>query len=161
MSLETGKKIVRVLSAKATKIQVQKTRPLSGVSPINFTRKQLIENVYNSQGSDFRRVVSARQPSNNFISQNLEQNRPVRKSSMGKARQKEEMASQILMLKQTINKLVEQVSQQKGKVESMRKKNLKYSKILTMEYEDEKQWDSHALSNHLVAGIKNMYDNLK
>jgi len=39
MSLETGKKIVRVLSAKATRIQVEKTRPLSGVSPINFTRK--------------------------------------------------------------------------------------------------------------------------
>ncbi len=72
MSLETGKKTVRVLSAKATKIQVEKTRPLSGVSPINFTRKELIENVYNSQGSDFRRVVSARQPNNNFISQNLE-----------------------------------------------------------------------------------------
>jgi hypothetical protein len=38
---------------------------------------------------------------------------------------------------------------------------MKYSKILTMEFEDEKQWGSNAVNNHLVTGIKNMYDTLK
>jgi hypothetical protein len=43
----------------------------------------------------------------------------------------------------------------------MRKKNIKYSKILTIEFEDEKQWSSNAVNTHLVTGIKNMYDSLK
>lgn len=30
-----------------------------------------------------------------------------------------------------------------------------------MEFEDEKQWNSNAVNNHLVTGIKNMYDTLK
>lgn len=46
-------------------------------------------------------------------------------------------------------------------MENMRKKNLKYSKLLTMEFEDEKQWSSNTVNAHLVSGIKNMYDTLK
>jgi hypothetical protein len=43
----------------------------------------------------------------------------------------------------------------------MRKKNIKYSKILTLEFEDEKQWGSNIVNTHLVSGIKNIYDTLK
>lgn len=43
----------------------------------------------------------------------------------------------------------------------MRRKNSKYSKQLTIEFEDEKKWGAQAVSSHLVTGIKNMYDQLK
>jgi len=43
----------------------------------------------------------------------------------------------------------------------MKRKNSKYSKVLTMEFENEQQWGSHTVSSHLVTGIKAMYDNLK
>lgn len=37
-----------------------------------------------------------------------------------------------MRLKQTINQLIEELSQQKGKTESMRKKGQKYSKLLSI-----------------------------
>lgn len=33
--------------------------------------------------------------------------------------------------------------------------------MLSVEFENEQQWGSQAVSNHLVTGIKNMYDQLK
>jgi hypothetical protein len=41
----------------------------------------MIETVYNSQGSDLNRIQSARQPTTNMISQNFENDRPIRKTS--------------------------------------------------------------------------------
>lgn len=66
-----------------------------------------------------------------------------------------------MVLKQTVNKLSEELSHERGKLESIKRKNTKYSKVLTMEFQNEKQWGSQTVSHHLVSGIKAMYDNLK
>jgi hypothetical protein len=57
--------------------------------------------------------------------------------------------------------LTDQLCQQKGKTESMRKKGNQFSKILSIEFENERHWNSSALNSHLVTGIKNSYDCLK
>lgn len=71
------------------------------------------------------------------------------------------MSVEIMNLKQTINRLVEELSHQKGKMQNISKKNEKYSKILSTEFENERHWSSTTVSNHLVTGIRSMYDNLK
>lgn len=50
------------------------------------------------------------------------------------SRKKEELEDEILKLKKTINELHDELNQQKGKTESMRKKGNKLSKILTIEF---------------------------
>ena len=65
------------------------------------------------------------------------------------------------MLKQTVNKVVEELAQERGKVQTIKRRNSKYTKMLTTEFENEQQWGTQTVSNHLVSGIKAMYDSLK
>ena len=106
MSLQPKNKNVRVLSAKIVQAQSERARPLSGVPNQAYTRRQMIVNSYNSQGADTNRVQSAKITTNNIISQNFESDRYAKKTNTKQAREKEAMASQIMGLKQTINRLV-------------------------------------------------------
>ncbi len=81
MSLQPRAKNIRVLSAKVTQPSVERSRPKSGVPNQTYTRRQMIETVYNSQGSDLYRIQSARQPATNIVSQNFENDKPIKKVS--------------------------------------------------------------------------------
>lgn len=162
MSSEGKLKKMRVLSAKITSQPADRARPLSGVSTQTYARKELIETVYTGHSaSQINRAASAKTLTTRFASATMEGEKAVRKVVVKSSKKKEEMAEEIMNLKQTVNRLVEELSQQRGKTESMRKKNKKFSKILDIEFENEQHWSAAATHNHLVSGIRNMYDTLK
>jgi HAMP domain-containing protein len=100
-------------------------RPMTGTSSKMLNRQELIENIYTHSATQPNRTFSAKalttlQPSTTT------KDKPTQKAKISK--KKEEMAEEIMNLKQTVNKLVEELSLQKGKTENMRKKNVKYTK---------------------------------